>query len=53
VTVIDDALRAFGCYHTRQALVRRGDRIFHEDRNLLYYYANRLRGYDLGRRLAA
>lgn len=51
-SIIDDALRAFGTYHTRPAAVRRGDRVFHEDRNLLYYYSNRLRGYDLGRRLA-
>ncbi len=51
-TIIDDALRAYACYHTRPAAVRRGDRIFHEDRNLLLYYGNRLRGYDLGRALA-
>ena len=49
--VIDDALRAFGSYHAHPAALRRGDRVFHEDRNLLYYYGNRLRGYDLGRRL--
>lgn len=49
--VLDDALEAYGCYHARRAAVRRGDRIFHEDRNLLLYYGNRLRGYDLGRRL--
>jgi glycerol-3-phosphate O-acyltransferase len=49
--VIDDALRAFGTYHTRPAALRRGERVFHEDRNLLLYYGNRLRGYDLGRQL--
>lgn len=51
--VIDDALRAFGSYHTHPAAVRRGDRVFHEDRNLLYYYGNRLRGYDLARARSA
>lgn len=41
------ALRAFGTYHTRPALERLGDRIYHRDRNLLYYYRNRLLGYGL------
>ncbi|RMG17188.1 MAG: hypothetical protein D6731_04550 [Planctomycetota bacterium] len=41
------ALRAFGTYHTRPALERVGDRIYHRDRNLLYYYRNRLVGYGL------
>ena len=50
--IVDDALRHFGTYHTRPAALRRGDRIFHEDRNLLLYYGNRLRGYDLGRALS-
>jgi glycerol-3-phosphate O-acyltransferase len=51
--IVADALRHFGIYHTRPAAVRRGDRVFHEDRNLLLYYGNRLHGYDLGRALAA
>ena len=49
--IVAEALRAFSLYHSRPAAVRRGDRVFHEDRNLLLYYGNRLRGYDLGRRL--
>jgi glycerol-3-phosphate O-acyltransferase len=49
--IVADALRAFSIYHARPAATRRGDRVFHEDRNLLLYYGNRLRGYDLGRRL--
>jgi glycerol-3-phosphate O-acyltransferase len=49
--IVDDALRHFGTYHTRPAAARRGERVFHEDRNLLLYYGNRLRGYDLGRML--
>lgn len=47
--VVEDALKAFGTYHARAAAIRRGDRVFHEDRNLLLYYGNRLKGYDLGR----
>jgi glycerol-3-phosphate O-acyltransferase len=50
--IVEDALRHFGTYHTRPAAVRRGDRVFHEDRNLLLYYGNRLRGYDAARKLA-
>jgi len=41
------ALRAFGTYHTRPAVERTGDRIYAPDRNLLYYYRNRLVGYGL------
>lgn len=41
------ALRALGTYHSRPALERRGDRLFSRDRNLLYYYRNRLEGYGL------
>lgn len=49
--VVDDALRHYDCYHLHPAATRRGDRVFHEARNLLLYYGNRLRGYDLGRSL--
>ncbi len=55
-TIVGDALTHFGIYHTRAAVVRHGDRVFHEDRNLLLFYANRLEGYGLpalDRRLAA
>jgi len=44
------ALRALGTYHSRPALERRGDRLFARDRNLLFYYRNRLNGYGLERR---
>jgi hypothetical protein len=47
--MVTDALTAFELYHTHPAAQRRGDRVFHVDRNLLLYYSNRLRGYDLGR----
>ena len=49
--IVGDALKHFSIYHARPAAVRRGDRVFHEDRNLLLFYGNRLRGYDLGRAL--
>jgi glycerol-3-phosphate O-acyltransferase len=45
--IVADALKHFATYHTRPAARRRGDRVFHEDRNLLLFYGNRLRGYDL------
>jgi len=45
--IVSDALRSFGIYHAHPAATRRGDRVFHEDRNLLLYYSNRLKGYDL------
>jgi len=51
--IVADALKHYSIYHTSPAAVRRGDRLFHEDPNLLLYYGNRLRGYDLGRILAA
>ncbi|MBL4849304.1 MAG: 1-acyl-sn-glycerol-3-phosphate acyltransferase [Planctomycetes bacterium] len=43
------ALKGFGTYHDTPALERRGDRIYHHDRNLLYYYRNRLVHYGLER----
>ncbi len=51
--IVNDALKHFAIYHTLDAAERRGDRVFHHDRNLLRFYGNRLRGYDLGRTLAA
>ncbi len=45
--IVSDAIRHFSIYHTRPAVERRGDRLFHMDRNLLLYYGNRLKGYRL------
>ena len=45
--LVIDALRAFGSYHTHPVLERRGDRLFAGDMNLLFYYHNRLSGYEL------
>ncbi len=42
LAVLAEALAHLGAYHRRPAMVRRGDRLFHEDRNLLLYYGNRL-----------
>jgi len=45
--IVGDALAHLKSYHRRPALIRRGDRLFHEDRNLLLYYHNRLTGFGL------
>ena len=44
VAIVGDALAHFGCFHLRPAITRRGDRVFHEDMNLIYFYRNRLAG---------
>ena len=46
VAVVSEALAHLGSYHRRPALCRRGDRLFHDDRNLLLYYQNRLSGFQ-------
>jgi glycerol-3-phosphate O-acyltransferase len=48
--VLHDALAHFGCYHSRPAAQRRGDRLIPADRTLLLYYQNRLEGYGLHER---
>ncbi|MEZ4272976.1 MAG: 1-acyl-sn-glycerol-3-phosphate acyltransferase [Myxococcota bacterium] len=40
--VIQDALRIFACYHSRAAMQRIADRLTIHDRQLLFYYHNRL-----------
>ena len=45
--VLDQALAAFECYHTRRALRRESDRIHVDDAELVYYYHNRATGYGL------
>lgn len=47
--IIDEALRHFRSYHTRVVLFRRGDQIYPNDLNVLFYYHNRLQGYNLER----
>ena len=45
--IIQEGLRHFGTYHRGGVIARRGDRLFAEDMNLVYYYRNRLAGYGL------
>ena len=45
--IIQEALRHFGTYHRGGVISRRGDRLFADDMNLVYYYRNRLSGYGL------
>jgi glycerol-3-phosphate O-acyltransferase len=47
VEVASHALKLLGSYHRRPALQRRGDRLFHLDRNLILYYQNRTQPFDL------
>ena len=47
--IVADGLRHFAIFHSQPAAKRRGDRIFAVDRNLLFYYQNRLEGYRLDR----
>ena len=49
--VVTDGLKHFAIYHQTPAAVRRGDRLFAQDRTLLFYYQNRLEGYRLDRAL--
>ncbi|HQK18578.1 MAG TPA: 1-acyl-sn-glycerol-3-phosphate acyltransferase, partial [Polyangiaceae bacterium] len=44
-TLVHYALAHLSSYHRRAAIERRGDRLFHEDRNLIYFYQNRLDGH--------
>lgn len=45
--IIQEALRHFSTYHRGGVISRRGDRVFPDDMNLVYYYRNRLSGYGL------
>jgi len=40
--LVNYALAHLSSYHRRPAVQRRGDRLFHIDRNLIFYYQNRL-----------
>jgi hypothetical protein len=42
VDVLNHAILHLNSYHRKPAIVRRGDRLFHQDRNLILYYRNRL-----------
>lgn len=45
--LVKSALRIFGSYHRSTAIKREGDWLVSDSLNLLYYYNNRLNGYDL------
>ena len=47
VLVMGEALAHFQSFHQQAAMVRHGDRLCHRDRNLIYYYRNRLTGFGL------
>lgn len=49
--MVQDALRLLGAYHTTPVIEEHGHEIRLLDLRLLYFYSNRLRGYDLERRL--
>ena len=42
VALLSEALAHLKSYHTQPVLTRKGDRLFHEDRNLLLFYQNRV-----------
>jgi glycerol-3-phosphate O-acyltransferase len=43
--IVSEALAHLRSFHRRPAMARRGDRLFHLDRNLIFYYQNRLAGF--------
>ncbi len=45
--IIDHGMRNINMYHTASPLTKRGDNMGSEDLKLLYYYHNRLEGYNL------
>jgi glycerol-3-phosphate O-acyltransferase len=47
VLMMGEALAHFQSFHQHPAIVRHGDRLHHVDRNLIYYYRNRLTGFGL------
>ncbi len=47
VDIINDALRYGSIYHTNAYLYRVGDKIYSDDLAVLFYYHNRLDGYNL------
>jgi glycerol-3-phosphate O-acyltransferase len=49
--IFEDAVKHFKSYHKKVVLVRKGDRLYPTDRNLLYYYHNRLLGYGFEKEL--
>ena len=50
--MVDEALKLFTAYHSRPVVEVDGRELRLSDLRLLYYYGNRLRGYDIERRLS-
>jgi len=46
VSIVGHALTHLGSFHRRVAIHRKGDRLYHKDRNLILYYGNRLSGFE-------
>lgn len=44
---IEHGLKNVGLYHDQRPLVKKGDKIIVQDTNTLYYYHNRMNGYEL------
>ncbi len=44
--LVNYSLAHLSSYHRRPAVERRGDRLFHIDRNLIFYYQNRLEAHS-------
>ena len=45
--ICDEALKHFRIYHSKVALLRQGDHLYPQDPDLLFYYSNRLKNYEL------
>ena len=45
--VLDKAIEYFQAYHTKPVMFRKGDRLYPNDHNLIFYYHNRLENYGL------
>ncbi|WP_420318120.1 1-acyl-sn-glycerol-3-phosphate acyltransferase [Ekhidna sp.] len=44
---IEHGLQNVGLYHDQRPLIKKGDKIIVQDTNTLYYYHNRMNGYEL------
>lgn len=51
--ICDEALKHFRSYHSHLVLSRQGDRIYPHEPELLLYYSNRLKNYDLEKGMEA
>ena len=49
VALLSEALAHLKSYHVHPVLERKGDRLFHKDRNLIYFYSNRVPKLEVSR----